>query len=261
MKITLHSEYDHFTISKQPKYIEWTNKPTGLDCYVNEYVKTVSTPPEQSIALLIEPRSLYGEVYDWMNENANKFKYVFTHDNELLKLPNAKKILFGGVWASDPKEKTKNISMISSNKHLCPLHDVRYNLCRQLENKIDCYGWNGHRIDTISAHAPYRFAVVIENYIDDYWFTEKICNCFANKTIPIYYGARKIGKYFNLDGIIQAVPEEIPALIEILNCEKTYKEHLWAVEDNYKRVKDYYCFEDWFYNEYKGVLDGIINHS
>ena len=131
MKITLHSEYDHFTISKQPKYIEWTNKPTGLDCYVNEYVKTVSTPPEQSIALLIEPRSLYGEVYDWMNENANKFKYVFTHDNELLKLPNAKKILFGGVWASDPREKTKNISMISSNKHLCPLHDVRYNLCRQ----------------------------------------------------------------------------------------------------------------------------------
>lgn len=257
MKITLHSEYDHFTISQKPKFIEWTTEPTGIDCYVNEWVKDVSTPPEQSIALLIEPRSLYGEVYDWMMHNYFRFKYIFTHDSELLKLPNSKLILFGGVWASDPQEKTKNISMISSTKELCPLHTVRLNLCRRLDSKIDCYGYNGHRIDTISAHAPYRFAVVIENYIDDYWFTEKICNCFANKTIPIYYGARKITEFFNPNGIIQAVPEEIPTLIDVMDCEKTYNEHIEAVEDNFNRVKDYYCFEDWFYKKYKDLLEGI----
>lgn len=258
MKITLKSQYDHFTTNQKPKYIEWTNEPTGITCYANEYVETVDTPKEKSIALLIEPRSLYGGVYDWMEKNYDRFKYVFTHDSVLLsKLPNAKLILFGGVWASDPQEKTKNISMISSDKHLCPLHDIRYNLCRQLERYIDCYGYNGHRIDTISAHAPYRYAVVIENYIDDYWFTEKICNCFANKTIPIYSGALKIGDYFNADGIIQVVPEDIKDVVKSLKPEEEYKKHLEAVEDNFQRVKKYYCFEDWFYHTYKDLLEGI----
>lgn len=260
MKITLHSQYDNFTIGQKPKYIEWTSEPTGLDCYVNEYVKDVNS--DNAIAILIEPRSLYPDVYSWMVENAYRFKVVFTHDSILLKaLPNAKLMLFGGVWASDPQEKTKNISMISSTKNLCPLHDVRLSLCRRLDRKIDCYGHNGHRIDTISAHGPYRFAVVIENYIDDYWFTEKICNCFANKTIPIYYGAQKIEKFFNPNGIIKVVPEEIETLIDAMDCERTYKNHIAAVEDNYRRVKDYYCFEDWLYKTYGGLLDGLINHS
>ena len=260
MKITLKSQYDHFTTSQEPQYIEWTKEPTGITCYANEYVETVDTPKEKSIALLIEPRSLYGGVYDWMEKNYDKFKYVFTHDSRLLKLPNAKLMLFGGVWASDPQEKTKNISMISSDKHLCPLHDIRYNLCRQLERYIDCYGYNGHRIDTISAHAPYRYAVVIENYIDNDWFTEKICNCFANKTIPIYVGALKIGDYFNTDGIIQVVPEDIKTIIETLSPEEEYYKHLEAIEDNYRRVQDYYCFEDWLYKRYGGLLNGLINN-
>lgn len=257
MKIRLRSQYDHFTVGQTPKYIEWS-QDGEVNCYANEFVKTVDTPKEKSIALLIEPRSLYGGVYDWMEVNYAKFKYVFTHDSILLsKLPNAKLILFGGVWASDPQEKTKNISMISSDKHLCPLHDIRYNLCRQLERYIDCYGYNGHRIDTISAHAPYRYAVVIENYIDDYWFTEKICNCFANKTIPIYVGARNIEKYFNADGIIQVVPEDIKDVVKSLKPEEEYNKHLEAIEDNFQRVKKYYCFEDWFYLTYKDLLEGI----
>ena len=260
MKITLKSQYDHFTTNQKPKYIEWTNEPAEITCYANEFVKTINTPTEKSIALLIEPRSLYPDIYEWMEENNNRFKYVFTHDSRLLKKDNAKLILFGGVWESRPAEKTKNISMISSQKTLCPLHKTRLRLAYELATRIDCYGYNGRRIDTISAHAPYRYAVVIENYIDDYWFTEKICNCFANKTIPIYSGALKIGDYFNADGIIQVVPEDIKTVIETLRPEEEYYKHLEAIEDNYRRVQDYYCFEDWLYKRYGGLLNGLINN-
>ena len=264
MKITLKSQYDHFTTNQKPKYIEWTNEPAEITCYANEFVKTINTPTEKSIALLIEPRSLYPDIYEWMEENNSRFKYVFTHDSRLLQKDNAKLILFGGVWESRPAEKTKNISMISSQKTLCPLHRTRLRLAYELATRIDCYGYNGHRIDTISAHAPYRYAVVIENYIDNDWFTEKICNCFANKTIPIYVGARNIGKYFNADGIIQIVPEDLTSIIvsvqdvvKSLKPEEEYNKHLEAIEDNYRRVQDYYCFEDWFYKKYKDLLEGV----
>lgn len=258
MKITLKSQYDHFTTNRKPKYIEWTNEPAEITCYANEFVKTINTPPEKSIALLLEPRCLYGDIYEWIQENADKFKYIFTHDRQLLKLQNARRILFGGVWEAAVMEKTKNVSMIASNKRLCPLHIARSNLARQLENKIDTYGsYCGRGVTTIDAHAPYRFAVVVENYIDDWYFTEKICNCFASKCIPVYYGAKKITSLFNADGIIQ-VPdlEEIPLLIDALD-EAEYNKRLEAVEDNYNRVKDYYCFEDWFYRTYKDLLEDI----
>ena len=78
--------------------------------------------------------------------------------------------------------------------------------------------------------------------------------------IPIYVGALKIGDYFNTDGIIQVVPEDIKTIIETLSPEEEYYKHLEAIEDNYRRVQDYYCFEDWLYKRYGGLLNGLINN-
>ena len=35
-----------------------------------------------------------------------------------------------------------------------------------------------------------------------FYFTEKLLDCFATGTIPVYLGAPDIGKVFNIDGII-----------------------------------------------------------
>ena len=258
MKITLHSQYDNFTIGQCPKYIEWIREPSKLHCYVNEYVMT--KPEENSIALLLEPRSIQPGVYDYMAEHWNDYKFVFTHDSKLQAIAeNSLLILFGGVWASDPREKTKNISMIASNKSMCTLHCIRANLARKLKDKIDCYGSavTSYHVSTADAHGPYRFAVAIENYVDEDYFTEKICNCFASKTVPIYCGANDIKHWFNADGIIEACPSEIEQIIDNLDCEAEYNKRLAAIEDNYERVKKYACFEDWFYNEYKELLEEL----
>lgn len=259
MKINLRSQYDQFTAGRKPQYFEWSREPQRITCYINEYARTVDTPAETSIAIIIEPRSILPEIYPWIENNAHRFKYIFTHDDTLLKaLPNTKVLLFGGVWDSAPEEKTKNVSMISSNKRMCPLHIDRTNLAIQLEGKIDTYGtYKGNFVSTRDAHGPYRFAVVVENYRNDFWFTEKICNCFACKTIPVYYGAKKISDYFNPAGIIEVDHlEDIPLIVDILN-EAEYNKRLAAVEDNYERVKKYYCFEDWFYMTYKDLLEAI----
>lgn len=266
MKIKLHSIYDNpsFTYGRKPEYIEWSKTDGELDCYVDSHVcdKNIS---DKSIALLIEPRSIQSSVYDYMAENCNRFRYVFTHDSKLLEeIGNGKLILFGGVYASYIEPKVGNVSIVSSDKEMCELHKVRKDLCRILQDNknVDCFGtYDGNEwADTRQIYASYKYSIVIENYIDDYWFTEKICNCFANRTIPIYYGARKINEFFNSLGIIQLEnPYDTIEVINSLDFNKDYLKRLPGIIANYELVKRFYCFEDWFHSEYMELLRGIAD--
>lgn len=264
MKITLYSEYPNFTAGQKPTLIEWTQEETPIHAFVNHYVSRLGHNDKKAIAILLEPRSIEPRTYDYMEQYHDRFKYVFTHDSELLKLDNAKPLLVGGVWAADPdRKKTKDISMISSNKRMCQLHVDRINIAKQLESIIDTYGnYNGGEwVTTKEAHAPYRFAVVMENYRDDIYFTEKICNCFANKTVPIYYGAKGIDRFFDGRGIVHAQDvTEIPDMVKnILNYgpEELYERLKPAAERNFKTVQDFICFEDQFYRNNKELLEGM----
>ena len=48
----------------------------------------------------------------------------------------------------------------------------------------------------------YHYSVVIENVSESDYFTEKLLDCMLCGTLPIYYGPKNIGEYFNLLGII-----------------------------------------------------------
>lgn len=252
MKINMHGPYDHF-----PNHHPAKGQPY-VDCYLD--FATMDEVKPNSIALLIEPRSLQGYVYDYIQENYKKFKYIFTHDSKLLyRLPNAKLVNWGGVWTWSDEPKTKFCSMISSGKEYCELHKIRKQLAFRLQDTIDCFGTynGGQMVDTHTSHAPYMFAVVMENYRDDYWFTEKLCNCFANKTIPIYYGAKSISDYFNKDGIIVVDnTDDIPVVVENIkaNYEEEYNKRIVAVNDNYKRVEKFRSFEERFFSKYEKLL-------
>lgn len=224
----------------------------------NEY-KSISK--DKKVALLIEPRAIVPEAYEYIKTHYNEFKYVFTGDDELLKLPNAKPIIWGGVWyrEENPK-KTKLISMICSNKEMCDLHKERKRIARKYKDKIDVYGTidGGEYVDD-NIHKDYMYEVVIENDIQNIWFTEKICNCFANKTIPIYYGARDIGKYFNESGIIRCENiEEVEYWIDRItkhpNPSKV-RYNLYngsdILDENYELSKQYENFDERFYKAYE----------
>lgn len=266
MKINKHSMYNDISYTRGcvPQHLQWVSEGGDLDCYVDAYV-TTDKLAKKSIAMLIEPRSIQPSIYDYMEKHGNRFRYVFTHDSILLNsLDNAKLILFGGVYDEYVESKTKDISMVSSDKEMCPLHIIRKELCRTLKNnpKVDCYGTidGGKKQTTQKILSPYKYSVVIENYIDDYWFTEKICNCFANRVIPIYYGAKKIADFFNPLGIIQLDdPFEAIDVINSLDVNKDYLKRLSGVIYNHELVKRFRCFEDWFHTEYKELLEGIIN--
>lgn len=266
MRIKLYSPYHHF-----PNHVAVDGEPY-IPCYNDNFVRVDDIEPN-AIALLIEPRPLQPKVYKHIEQHYDRFKYVFTHDSILLKtLPNAKLIIWGGVydWADEPKDFRHPISMVASWKEEAPVRIQRKELAMELKqyDEIDCYGTfdGGEFASTHDIYARYPFSVVIENHIDDYWMTEKVCNCFAMKTIPIYYGARNIGEMFDTNGIISANSiDEVKSIVnQILNMsvrarQDLYEDSIVAIEVNYRRVKAYENFETWFYNNYGDLLEELLN--
>ena len=110
------------------------------------------------------------------------------------------------------------------------------------------------------------YSVVIENHIDDIWFTEKICNCFATKTVPIYYGARDIGNHFYEDGIIicESIQELEDRIDDILKNPSVYELRYnltnasGILQKNYELSKQYEHFDEWFYKTYEKEIGELF---
>ena len=262
IRFKTHSYYDDF-----PDNHEVDGEPY-INCYVGDFCDFHEVEPD-SIAVMLEPRSIEHVGYEYVSKHPEQFKYIFTYDSALLKLPQARFWVWASVWCRADVPKTKGISMISSHKQCCELHKARTELAKYFENKgkVDCFGtYNDPEgktgfVNTYDAHAEYKFAVVMENYIDDLWYTEKILNCFACKTVPIYYGARLIGELFNPDGIIQVEDwHDIPKIVENLDIDAEYEKRKAAIEDNFERSKDYdgrWC--DRFFESYGDILGEMMD--
>ena len=260
IKIKMHAMYDHF-----PDHNPLPGEPY-IDCYSDSHVKEC-TGPGNNIAMLLEPRSMIGDYYNWVMEHNTYFRYIFTHDSKLLKLPQARVLTWADVWLTADSVKDKGISLCTSFKDWCPLHKARLDLARYYENRpeVDVFfgDWNNPRIPAVEAKdylEHYKFSIIIENDIDDYWFTEKILNCFATKTVPIYVGSPLVEKIFNPDGIIRLNVKDIPRIIDHLNVDEAYRYRLKAIEDNFKRVEPWKTpWKERFFRDYGDLLEGMID--
>lgn len=250
------------------------DKDSPITCITDVYTRDVEDKPNTQVALLIEPRAIQRDVYLRMENNYKYFKYVFTHDSKLLRiLPNAKPIIWGGCWCRyyNNQPKDKFIGMICSHKKYTELHRVRLRtalMFKDCEN-FDMYGIyeDNERIDPMVAHDRYKYDVVVENYIDELWFTEKLIDAFATKCIPIYLGATKISEYFNTDGmLIVQNEEELQQLIKSMLDNKEYWDNYYndekvqnAMQENYEKSKQYWNFEEWFYKTYEKEIEEMFN--
>lgn len=267
MNIKLHSWYNHF-----PNHSPVDGEPY-IDCY-NDCVILDEKDNIQpnSIALLIEPRPIIPDVYEWIEKNDTKFKYIFTHDSKLLSIySHTLPIIWGGGGGGIDEyphiEKTKNVSLVSSYKEATYLHKQRIELARELKNNPDVTVMGtfdgGDHVPQREIYQDYRFCIAYENHIDKFWFTEKICNCFVNKVIPIYIGTPYIGNWFNTDGIIECrdnyAVKQVLENLKTIGFEKVYELKKDVIEDNYKRVQQFDRFENWFFRTYSAELEGMKN--
>jgi hypothetical protein len=249
-----------FSTLQKTKLFKWYrgNEKRRVCVYTDSSLpKVVSGIDDIKIAWLIEPRVINNTSYNFIENNHNLFDYIITYDQHLLSL--GEKFLFYphcGCWIK-PKDqmiydKTKIVSIVSSNKTQTSGHKLRHSVISMTKNnniELDVYGRVYNPIDyKLTAMKDYAFALVIENCKMDYYFTEKLIDAFTTGTVPIYWGCPSIGNFFNVDGmIIVDTLEDFRREMSNLSLER-YENMKEAIADNLIRSKTYLLAEDWIYN-------------
>lgn len=235
--------------------IEWdTSDVTGdedLVVYVDTMLPQVCPFVKTKIAWLLEPRAIFPRTYDWIKANMQLYDHIFTHDVELLSLSKkCKMVELGACWIKEEDRaihpKSKLLSIISSEKRITPYHNLRHEIIEQV--KMDVYGIGYNPVENkIVGLKDYMFHVVVENDVRDYWFTEKLIDCFATGAVPIYCGCPSIGNIFDGGGIIKFnTIEELQDIVPKLN-RKLYESMRESIGINFQRAHEYLHMEQPFY--------------
>jgi hypothetical protein len=148
--------------------------------------------------------------------------------------------------------KTKMVSGVSSRKAFLPGHIKRLAFIDSIKDRIDLYGRGINEIPSkLEALRDYRFSVAIENVsCDDYYFTEKITECFLTGTVPIYHGCPNIGQFFDERGILYFnTEEELHAILDSLSEEK-YNSMLEYVKINFEKCFNFPINNDDLHSQY-----------
>ena len=271
--------------NRSPINFEWTNDDAEIEVWMDMKIPEAISVPipkgKKRYAWFCESRAIVPQLRqafeqdDLLKGICDSYDAIFTCEKELVD--KHEKIHFCLVGSNLPwieeenyklYEKSKLTSFISSRKRVCVGHDIRHQLYENIKEDVDVHGsivgtTFGYRMgchlegnpdkrwhDKSEALVPYRFSVVIENDKYDTYFTEKITDCFATGTIPVYYGTESIGEYFNTDGII-TLNGDINDMCDTIRSlsESLYEDKFSSVKDNFERVKTLQLADDMLYDK------------
>lgn len=249
------------------KYVEWefNNIPVSKTCFITDMCLGdvyKATGVKRKVAWILEPRAIFPQVYQWIEQNNRLFDFVLTFDTKLIE--RGENFLYyphGRCWINNYVEIEKNnrTSIVASVKNHTEGHQLRHQVIARLGDKIDTYGSGYKPVDEKEeALSAYKFSITIENSIQPGYWTEKIVDCFATKTIPIFWGDTSVNNYFNKDGIIYFnTVDELEKIINdiSLNGDKIYEDSIKAIEDNFKTVEQYRIPEDWIFKNYPFLFE------
>jgi len=266
----IDTSFRHHPLNTVPgntsEFIEWNRDnpfSENLVCFTNEKIIDESAfriAKERRIAILYESLDTMRWLYESTETYIPEYSIFFTHDKTLLdQYPNTRWIPGNGIWVGNSygggelsiSSKDRMTSFITSLKETTALQRLRVRLAEKLQVKsdyeIDVFLRSTYAYDYLPISQclqRYRFSLIIENTQSPLYFTEKLLNCFATGTIPIYLGATEIDKFFDINGIIvfssrkQLLNDILPRLSVDL-----YSSKMESIETNFKLCQSYKSIE------------------
>ena len=248
------------------KHVEWAfdNELVSKTCFFTDIClpdvqKLSPGVVKRKVAMINEPRAILPQVYEWIGANNRLFDFVLTYDKTLLD--RGENFLYyphGRIWINNYNndEKTSTCSIFASPHRTTIGHQMRHDVIDRFGDKMDKFGKEYQHVEfKEDGLSKYYFSITIENSIQEYYWTEKITDCFATKTVPIYWGSKSVLDHFNKDGIILFDKiDDLEGILSTLTPEM-YNGMLPAIEDNFEKVEEYRTPEDWMYNEYPFLFD------
>lgn len=218
--------------------------------------KASKSMTQQNYAWIIESPDVHSDAYNYISDSKHYQNYhkVLTCSKKLLD--TNRRFLFtpvGGSWIRPSErriyKKEALVSIIVSPKRDLEGHKLRHDVVNKFGSVIDRnntfgkeYNWLEEKIDGLK---KYQYSIIIENCREDYYFTEKLIDCFSTGTVPIYWGCPSIGEFFDIKGILSFTNlTELKNILSFIGDED-YQNRLNAIEGNFIKSQDYLVTEDW----------------
>lgn len=153
-------------------------------------------------------------------------------------------------------DKENKIVWVTSNQRSSKGHNVRMDFLENIQHLpfLELYGRGINPIqDKWDVLSKSKYAIAYENFQSDYYWTEKIADCFLSYTMPLYFGCNKIDDFFPRNSFIQIDPNDKHIdlfLTEVVNSNK-WEENLDAISKARELVLNEYQLFPFLSNKIK----------
>ena len=235
---------DNSTVS--PTFFDWEHADSEIARFVtNRHFGDARG--EGQIAWVLESFFLHPENY--LNAMKKPFDAVLTHNRYFAENMGWTWVPHGGSWIDfnlwGMHEKTKNVSIVLSNKNSMPGQKLRHKVVRKYGDKIDVFGMENY-VRKFDCLAPYCYSIVIEAERCPGFFSEHLIDCLSVGTIPIYWGDPGIGNIFKGGYWMCEDFQDIGYSIDNSN-DDYYEMSIKVVKENIEIAKQYRICEDWIF--------------
>jgi len=160
--------------------------------------------------------------------------------------------------------KENKIVWVTSNQRTSKGHNVRMDFLDVIKGLpfVDLYGRGINPIDDKwDVLSTSKYAIAYENFQNDYYWTEKIVDCFLCYTMPLYFGCNAIDQFFPKDSFIQIDPKDkhIDLFLKEIVVSTKWEENLNAIAEARDLILNEYQLFPFLYHKIKAMEEGNSN--
>jgi len=203
--------------------------------------------------MIVEPDAIHNLYINISKYLHWRFYKILTKNKYLLEeIHNTSFFYFGSTFIQNSDkidlQKKNMASLIASNQNRLTGHRLRHEVVQHIKNNnfnVSVIG-RGYRPfeNKEDGLKSYRYSIVIENTSELDYFTEKVIDACLLETIPIYWGAPNISKYFDTRGFIVCENiDQILQAIRTISIDDYNSKVEWIMKNKVKAAYHANCFK------------------
>lgn len=233
----------------------------------------VKVNPSNILHLCLEPANEVSKYRQYANKKAS---IIYNQINEGGKYVLAQPALpwhldkdydyFKQLQPEDLRKDDK-IVWVTSNQRTSIQHNRRMDFLESISDLsfVNLYGRGIKEVDSKwEVMKTSKYTIAYENFKSDYYWTEKIADCFLSYNVPLYFGCERIEDYFPSEAIIQVDPKDkhIKQFLKETVNSKAFESRLEAIKEARELVLGHYQIFPFISNQIHAILSKRgVNHS
>ena len=203
--------------------------------------------------MIVEPDAIHNLYINISKYLHWRFYKILTKNKYLLEeIHNTSFFYFGSTFIQNSDkidlQKKNMASLIASNQNKLTGHKLRHEVVQHIKNNNSNVSVIGRGYKPFENKEDglksYRYSIVIENTSELDYFTEKVIDACLLETIPIYWGAPNISKYFDTRGFIVCENiDQILQAIRTISIDDYNSKVEWIMKNKVKAAYHANCFK------------------